>query len=109
MFIILSVSMSFTIHAQENESLKWHKYEISFTSSNSYENPIQEVRTFEVNFTSPTGIKKTINGFWDGGTTWKARFMPDETGRWSYETICSDIKNTGLNGQKGAHFYANNG
>jgi len=73
MFIILSVSMSSIIHAQVNETLKWHKYEISFTSSNSYENPVQQVRIFEVNFMSPTGIIKTVNGFWDGGTLWKVR------------------------------------
>ena len=101
MFIILSVSMSSIIHAQVNETLKWHKYEISFTSSNSYENPVQQVRIFEVNFMSPTGIIKTINGFWDGGTLWKVRFMPDEAGRWTYETVCSDEKNEGLHGKKG--------
>ena len=56
------------------------EYELQFSSSTNYENPIQDVRSFEVTFTSPSGNKKTINGFWDGGTTWKARFMPDETG-----------------------------
>ncbi len=55
----------------------------------------------EVTFTSPTGEQKTINGFWDGGTTWKARFMPWETGTWSYQTACSDAKNSGLNGITG--------
>jgi len=27
--------------------------------------------------------------------------MPDEAGRWSYETVCSDVKNEGLHGKKG--------
>ena len=100
-FILFLVSMSLNIQAQTNEALKWHKFELGFISSVSYENPVQDVRTFEVNFTSPTGAKKTINGFWDGGTAWKVRFMPDETGSWEFETLCSDSKNTGLNGQKG--------
>jgi hypothetical protein len=56
----------------------------------------------EVTFISPSGITKTINGFWDGSTTWKARFMPGETGNWTFETKCSDTKNPGLNGQKGS-------
>ena len=90
-----------TLYAQLPDAQRWHKYELAFQSSVSYENPIQDVRTFEVTFTSPTGIEKTINGFWDGGTTWRARFMPLETGTWSYVTKCSDTKNSGLNGQKG--------
>lgn len=100
-FILLSAAMSINILAQTVEALKWHKYELVFISSISYENPLQEVRTFEVAFTSPAGVIKTINGFWDGGTTWKARFMPDETGSWTYYSVCSDAKNTGLNGQRG--------
>ncbi len=100
-FIVLS-SMSLIIEAQTGEALKWHKYELVFTSSRTYENPIQEVRTFEITFTSPTGIKKTINGFWDGSDTWKARFMPDEEGVWNFTTLCSDAKNTGLHDQNGS-------
>jgi len=96
---ILSVSTALT--AQLPDALKWHKYELNFSSTVTYENPVQEVRALEITFTSPTGLKKTINGFWDGGTAWKARFMPFETGTWSFETTCSDAKNSGLNGQKG--------
>ena len=99
---VLLLTMPPFIQAQASDAVKWHKYELTFLSSITYENPVQEVRGFEVTFTSPTGIRKTINGFWDGETTWKARFMPDETGIWTYETVCSDAKNTGLNGQKGS-------
>jgi len=100
-FILFSVTMSLNVQAQAGEAMKWHKFELEFKSSFSYDNPVQDVRIFEVTFTSPTGVVKTINGFWDGGTSWKARFMPDETGNWNYSTVCSDQKNTGLNGQKG--------
>jgi len=99
---IVSMSISLIINAQAGEALKWHKYELEFTSGRTYENPIQEVRTFEVTFTSPTGIKKTINGFWDGSVTWKARFMPDEAGTWTYSTSCSDNKNRGLHDRSGS-------
>ena len=100
--VLIIILFAFTsLNAQLPDALKWHKYELVFSSSETYENPIQDVRTFEVTFTSPTGIEKTINGFWDGGTTWRARFMPFETGTWSYATKCSDTKNSGLNGQKG--------
>lgn len=97
----LPLFLTFTL-AQMPEATMWHKFELRFTSSTEYENPVQEVRFFEITFTSPCGLKKTINGFWDGGTTWKARFMPDEAGKWEFETKCSDIKNPGLNGLEGS-------
>jgi len=100
--VLIIILFAFTsLNAQLPDAKQWHKYELVFQRSVSYENPIQDVRTFEVTFTSPTGIEKTINGFWDGGTTWRARFMPFETGTWSYVTKCSDTKNSGLNGQEG--------
>jgi hypothetical protein len=99
---LILVALSISLTAQLPEAAKWHKYELTFTSSAVYENPVQEVRSFEIVFTAPSGSKKTINGFWDGGTTWKARFMPYETGSWTFETKCSDTKNSGLNGQKGS-------
>lgn len=100
-FTSLLFLASIPIQAQLPDALKFHKYELTFASSAIYENPVQEVRAFEISFTSPTGNKKTINGFWDGGSVWKARFMPVEVGIWSFETKCSDTKNSGLNGQKG--------
>lgn len=87
--------------AQHPDAEKWKKYELIFTSSRDYENPFQDMRSLEVTFTSPTGMTKTINAFWDGGNTWKVRFMPWETGSWSFVSACSDQKNTGLHQQKG--------
>jgi hypothetical protein len=75
----------------------WGKLEIPFTSSKTYDNPVYEVRDFNVVFTAPSGRQKVVRGFWDGGTDWKVRFMPDEVGEWSWKTECSDKENTGLN------------
>lgn len=79
----------------------WNKLELDFTSSKAYGNPLQDIKEFQVLFQSPTGIVKRINGFWDGDKNWKVRFMPDEIGTWSYESQCSDEKNSGLHAQKG--------
>ena len=100
-FIVLLIQISFVSNAQLHDAQEWRKYEIIFSSNSEYENPIQDVKFFEVTFTSPTGIDKTINGFWDGEKVWKARFMPYETGTWSFITRCSDAKNPGLNNQTG--------
>ncbi len=95
--ISTGIIISLLIAGQVPDAVKWHKYEIVFNSSQNYENPVQDLKTMEVVFKSPTGKLKTINSFWDGGKIWKARLMPDETGTWTYETVCSDAKNTGLN------------
>lgn len=80
----------------------WTKLEIRLTSDREYENPIYNVRDFRATFTAPSGRTKTVCGFWDGGTEWKIRFMPDETGSWTWISSCSDKSNTGLHGKSGS-------
>lgn len=94
--------------AQLTDALRWKKYELKFFSSVVYENPVQDLKMMEVTFTSPGGNTMTINAFWDGDNIWKARFMPNETGTWTFETQCSDSGNAGLNGQKGSFLCINN-
>jgi len=83
------------------QSRIWSKYEIQLQSSKTYNNPIYDVRDFKIRFTAPSGIVRIVRGFWDGGTDWKVRFMPDETGKWSWKTECSDKENAGLHNQSG--------
>ena len=79
----------------------WMRFEKGFVSDRAYDNPLYDVGSFTVSFTSPSGRMKNVQGFWDGGTDWKVRFCPDETGTWTYGTACSDEKNRGLNGVSG--------
>lgn len=79
-----------------SQTLIWTKHEIQFQSSKTYNNPIYEVKDFNVLFTAPSGRQRIVRGFWDGGTDWKVRFMPDEKGLWKWKTECSDKENTGL-------------
>jgi hypothetical protein len=79
----------------------WTKHEIQLQSSKTYNNPIYDVRDFKAIFTAPSGRTRTVYGFWDGGTDWKIRFMPDEKGKWAWKTFCSDTENTGLHEQQG--------
>jgi hypothetical protein len=83
------------------QTKKYDRFEYSFSSSKEYENPIYEVGVFDITFTSPSGRVKTVRGFWDGGTTWKVRYMPDEIGTWTFQTTSSDKENMGLHGVKG--------
>ena len=96
--ILLSIGYA---DASAQEAVLWNKYELLFISTADYDNPLQDLKSFQITFTSPSGISKTINGFWDGGNTWKGRFMPDETGMWIWRSSCSDTKNSGLNNLTG--------
>jgi hypothetical protein len=79
----------------------YDRFEYEFKSSKEYSDPIYQVQNFEIIFTSPTGVKKTVRGFWDGGNSWKVRFMPDEIGTWVFVSSSSDKENAGLNNIEG--------
>ncbi len=89
------------IRGQENSVPVWDRFEVVLESSTAYENPLYEVPEFYALFTSPGGRTHKINGFWDGGTVWRIRFMPEEKGAWEYTTFCSDTLNGGLHHQSG--------
>ncbi|MDA3873764.1 MAG: DUF5060 domain-containing protein [Kiritimatiellae bacterium] len=68
---------------------QWARFETALTNTQSYSDPYRDV-TLNVTYTSPSD--ETINfwGYYDGGQTWKLRFMPNETGTWQYTATFSD-------------------
>ena len=60
-----------------------------------------EDTSLTINLKAPSGAVHAVDGFWDGGTHWKVRFMPDEAGSWTYRTT-SESPLTGLGGHEGA-------
>ena len=50
-------------HAQTEQVGVWMKYEKTFESQKTYDNPLYDIRRFVVHFTSPTGKTKRINDF----------------------------------------------
>lgn len=79
----------------------WGRFETTFTSTREYGNALYDVTRFAVRFTPPSGRSKTVNAFWDGGRTWKVRFMPDEPGTWSFVTDTSRTDDAGIHGVRG--------
>ena len=79
---------------------KWGRFEQSFKSTVPYSNPVQDV-SLRVIFKSPMGETNEVDGFWDGGRTWRVRFSPDQPGRWKFRTVCSDKTNDGLHNEFG--------
>jgi hypothetical protein len=68
---------------------QWGRFEISVRNAHRYTDPYKDV-TLNVAFTRPDGTRVSFWGFYDGGDTWKARFMPDRLGVWNYDATFSD-------------------
>lgn len=80
---------------------RWGLFEATFTSTRTTENPLQETE-LRVTFTAPSRRTRAVRGFWDGGTIWRVRFSPDETGNWAFTTSATPEMDTGLHAQKGS-------
>ena len=80
---------------------RWGLFEATFTSARTTENPLQDSE-LRVTFTAPSRRTVAVRGFWDGGTTWRVRFSPDEMGTWTFMTSATAETDAGLHGQKGS-------
>ena len=72
---------------------QWSSYDIVLSSA-AYSNPYADV-VVTATFTGPSGITKTIQGFWDGDNTFKVRFTPTVQGTWRY-SVASSPYDSGL-------------
>ena len=98
---VLLMASALCVGGAENAGVpRWTRFEMSLESTIDYANPPHEA-SLTVVFTSPQGKASTVYGFWDGGRTWRVRFAPDQLGRWTWKTGCSDAKNGGLHEQSG--------
>src|SRR6266508_3582235 len=78
---------------------RWDTLEIELNAGSISANPFRDVELTAEFVHDPTGKKIAVNGFYDGGTTWRLRFMPTELGTWRYVTHASDPH---LNGAQGS-------
>lgn len=82
--------------ALEGALKKWYPLTLNFTGPRAAEtdvhrNPFLDYR-LQVVFTSPSGQSYNVPGFFSGdgwghsrGSSWQARFTPDEVGLWQYQ------------------------
>ena len=59
--------------------------ELVFEARRAWSKPFVHVSQF-AEFEAPSGRRVAIDGFYDGGATWRVRFAPDEPGRWHWRT-----------------------
>ena len=77
----------------------WVVQEITFVSDKAYADPFCDVDVDLLLFGG--GRLYTIPAFWDGGNTWKVRFVCPAAGTWYYKTVCTDSENTSLGARTG--------
>lgn len=83
--VVLFLTICF-FQCQAESVKQWERWEKTFTA------PAREEIVFDIHYHAPSGKIVVGRGFWDGGKSWKARFMPDETGTWKYEIISKFLK-----------------
>ncbi|MGM0474372.1 MAG: DUF5605 domain-containing protein [Bacteroidota bacterium] len=82
--LILLISCSCSVRQGEVE--QWDIFEIEMQGPQQG-NPFRDV-TLSAVFTHPE-TQATVTGFYDGNGIYRIRFMPEKTGKWTYETRSS--------------------
>jgi CubicO group peptidase (beta-lactamase class C family) len=77
---------------------RWDTWETPLQASRTYVNPFTDVDVTAAFTHAASGKTLAVCGFYDGGSTWRIRFMPMEPGTWNYVTKSSD---PGLDGKAG--------
>ncbi|MFF1920256.1 DUF5060 domain-containing protein [Streptomyces sp. NPDC058221] len=80
---------------------QWRTLELQLTAHSTYPKPLEDVQVNAV-FRGPAGQTLTRPAFRDGGSTWKVRFAPPTTGRWTMTTSATNPDDTGLHGVRRA-------
>jgi len=77
----------------------WEKQELTFTAARSFTNAYTEAMVW-VDLTGPN-FSKRVYGFWDGGQTFRVRFLATEPGTWTWKSDSSPTDD-GLAGKSGS-------
>lgn len=81
------------------EAHVWEQQEIAFEAARPYENPYAEV-TLWIDLEGP-GFARRVYGFWDGGRTFRVRFVATAPGEWRWRSGSIPPDDAGLNGGRG--------
>jgi hypothetical protein len=81
------------------EAHVWEVQEVTFEAEDRYDNPYKDVDLW-VELEGP-GFAKRVYGFWDGGRTFKVRFVATAPGEWRWRSGSNQPRDEGLNGGRG--------
>src|SRR5437870_933290 len=91
--LLMALAAAAEVPAQDAAVPLWGRFEAAFTAAED----TSPDADFSVEFSSPSGRQRVVPGFWDGGRTWRVRFLPDEEGTWRFRSRAR--RGPGLAGQ----------
>ncbi len=97
--ILLFASTSLGARLESGEVRVWQMQEVTFQAAREYANPYVDVDLW-IELEGP-GYKRRVYGFWDGGRTFKVRFVATNPGVWSWRSASNRSDDAGLNGGRG--------
>src|SRR5687768_3840066 len=100
LFLLLGASGVGEARLQSGEVHVWETQEITLEAARDYANPYVDVEVW-IELTGPQ-FSKRIYGFWDGGRTFKVRFVATSPGEWRWKARATPAEDAGLNGGAGA-------
>jgi hypothetical protein len=81
------------------EAHVWETQEIILRAEQDYANPYVDVVCW-IDLEGP-GFKRRVHGFWDGGRTFRVRFVATAPGEWRWRAGSNQERDRGLNGGAG--------
>jgi hypothetical protein len=84
---------------ERGEAHVWETQEITLRSAREYANPYVEVVCW-VDLEGP-GFARRVYGFWDGGRTFRVRFVATAPGEWRWRSGSNQDGDAGLGGGRG--------
>lgn len=103
--VLLPLFVSATLSAAGDPApipRQYRPIEIELVASREHSDPFDLAKSpLEVRWTHESGRSVVTRGFWDGTSTWRARFHPELAGRWTWASSSDDPADAGLHGQNG--------
>ena len=100
LLLLLSSAVCSAARLQSGEIRVWQMQEITFEAERDYPNPYTDVDVW-IELKGP-GFERRVYGFWDGGRTFKVRFVATAPGEWTWRSASNRSDDAGLNGGRGS-------
>jgi len=89
-----------TVRGQAQSIMAREVTEWIFVSSKPYQDPFNEIELDAI-IRDPHGRECRVPAFWAGDQEWRVRYAAETSGRYTFETTCSDRSNPDLHGRRG--------
>jgi hypothetical protein len=100
LWLLLGLANAAVARLQSGEVHVWEVQEIALEAARDYANPYVDA-TVWIELSGP-GFSKKVYGFWDGGRTYRVRFVATAPGEWRWKAVATPADDPGLNGGAGA-------